>query len=434
MNGFRLGRVVWLAALLALMVAFVACSILGEEEDIEPDRQVDDDDVINPPGGGDDDDTVSDDDTTADDDATDDDDDDDDDDDNDDNDDDDDDDDDDDNDDASPVPPEMIIDESNGYTDIAIDTAGNPRVVYYHRTDGLKHAAWNGSQWSVEIVDGSSLRIGTYAAVAMDASRQFAHIAYRDETRATLRAAAQTAKGWETALVDDSADVGAWCDIVVDGSTQRFISYHDATNGDLKFARNLGAAWETEVIEDGESLGLYTSLAVDDGVFYISYYDAAARSLKVATGGFGAWTIETVDAPGSDDEDVGRWSSLGVDAFGNLHVAYQDAGLLDLKYAYKGADWAIQTVHAIGNKGADACLLVNPSTNRPHIIYQDGSNLSLLQTFWDGTQWQRGTMLDGHAYEGSFGFWIGCTFRPAGPVVSHYYELENKALIYPAYQ
>jgi len=71
--------------------------------------------------------------------------------------------------------------------------------------------------------------------------------------------------------------------------------------------------------------------------------------------------------------------------------------------------------------------------NDPHIVYQDGSNLSLKYAAMDiYGDWDFSTLLDGHDYEGGFGFWLGCALRVSGPVVSHYYPLDSELLIYPA--
>jgi hypothetical protein len=418
------------------------CGSGDQEEQTPPPRADDDDDNDYFPPDDDDDDASpdDDDDTSPTDDDTGDDDDDDDDDDNDDDDDDNDDDDDDNNDDnndddTTPVPDDMIVDTGHGYTDVALDASANPHIVFFRQFQGLQHAAWTGSDWQVESVDSTSLQTGYHAAIAFDPAGALAYAAYQDFAALTLRTAWQDAKGWQNELVDDSAEVGAWSDIVVDGDGYRYISYQDATSGDLKFARHVGSGWETEIVDDGEDRGRFTSLARDDsGVFYISYYDGIASSLKLATGSFGAWTIATIDTPGEEGQDPGRWTSIAVDTA--VHIAYQDAGLLDLKYASnQSGDWVVQTVHAIGNKGADACLALNPVNGFASIAYQDGSSLSLRQARWDGSQWQRSVIMDGELFEGSFGFWIGCAMKPAGAglVISHHYPSEDYVMVYPAH-
>jgi len=430
----------WLVLLLLLVaVALVGCG--GSSEEASPSRQIDDDSPFIPDDedddttpNGDDDDTDQDDDTTDDDDndtiddddTSDD--------------DDDDDNDDDDNDDDTtpeiPIPDDWIVGDANGYTDLALDNSAYPHIVYYERTTGLKYAAWTGSQWTVETVDDTDSQVGLYAAITLDPLTGLGLTAYQDSENQNLKFAAQTAKGWEPQTVDDGAQVGAWSDIVADSAGQVFISYYDAANGDLKMATTVDKAWQSEIVDDGDDLGLYTSLAIDaSDQLHLAYYDAANKSLKHAWGTYGAWTVEVVEAPAGEENDVGRWNSLAIDVTGALHLAYQDAGLLDLKYAkYSGGVWTITTIDGVGNKGADACLMIEPATAQPRIVYQDGSGWSIKYAQWDGSAWQRETLVDGAVYEGSFGFWMGCGWRTGGPVISHYYELDDYLLIYPVFE
>jgi hypothetical protein len=310
---------------------------------------------------------------------------------------------------------------------------GAPHIVYFRQGDGLMHAYRDGGAWSIELVDDFSNKTGMYAAITMDATGDYVLAAYQDGTAETLRFAEQTAKGWSLAAVDVTAGVGAWCDVAVNGTGDAYVSYYDATNGALKLARRI-AAWETETVADGAAIGQFTSLGIDSGdTVYISFFNEDLRALQVARGDFGAWTIDSVDLPGGDEDIRGQWTSLIVDDADDVHVAYQDFGLLDLKYAlYSGGGWTVETVDGMGNKGADACVMVDAG-NRPHIVYQDGSTASLRHAAWDGAAWTRETLLDGDYYVGMFGFWLGCTWQSSGPVVSHYYETDGWVLIYPAF-
>lgn len=430
----------WFAFLFLLAAVLLSgCGDSGEEA--APVRQSDDDSPYVPDDDGDDDSSSTDDDddddtspTTDDDDddtsPTDDDDDNNDDNDNDDN----------DNDTTpeEPIPDEWIVDDADGYTDLVLDASADPHIVYYEQTTGLKYAAWSGSAWTIETVDDSDSEVGFYAAIALDPTTGMCLTAYQNSDALTLKFAGQTAKGWDVQLVDDSAEVGAWCDILADDTGQVFISYYDATNGALKLATEVGKAWQSEVVEDGENLGLYTSLAIDSAEqLHIAYYDAINKCLKHASGVPGAWSIEVVEAPAGEENDIGRWTSLTIDAADDLHLAYQDAGLLDLKYAkLSNGVWTTTTIDGVGNKGADACLMIDPTFALPRIVYQDGSGLSIKYAEWDGSAWDKETLLDGTVYEGSFGFWMGCGWRTAGPVVSHYYsyQQDDYLLIYPVFE
>jgi hypothetical protein len=74
------------------------------------------------------------------------------------------------------------------------------------------------------------------------------------------------------------------------------------------------------VAEPGPDVGRGTSIAAGGGRLYVSYQDVARGDLKVAVRDpGGGWTTHTVDGASGD---VGRYTSLAVDASGRPGVAY----------------------------------------------------------------------------------------------------------------
>src|SRR5437870_6188629 len=46
---------------------------------------------------------------------------------------------------------------SEGYNRIALDSSGRPAIVYTGFDGSLRYASWNGTEWSVEVVDHATL-------------------------------------------------------------------------------------------------------------------------------------------------------------------------------------------------------------------------------------------------------------------------------------
>jgi hypothetical protein len=92
--------------------------------------------------------------------------------------------------------------------------------------------------------------------------------------------------------------------------------------------------WTVEVVDSLGYVGKFPSIAIDaDGFPHISYRNKDSEvngSLKYAVKtASGAWLIEEPDTVGN----VGRHTSLALDAGGLPHISYFDESNLDLKYA-----------------------------------------------------------------------------------------------------
>lgn len=143
--------------------------------------------------------------------------------------------------------------------------------------------------------------------------------------------------------------------------------------------------WQAVTVEGG-GVGRYSSLGVDgSGRLHVSYFDGANGDLRYATCAPGcataaSWQPVTADSAGS----VGRHTSLLVDGSGRLHVTYADNTDLDfdLKYATCAADcveaanWEALTVDSAGRVGETNSLVVD-ANGRLHVTYFDGTNIDL---------------------------------------------------------
>lgn len=100
------------------------------------------------------------------------------------------------------------------------------------------------------------------------------------------------------------------------------------------------------------------------------------------------WQIENVDTSG-----LAEYTSLKIDASGNVHVVYSpnSNGSHPLKYAFRDhvrKRWFVMTV----DNAASFCSLALDSKGRPHISYADPGTVSgtkLRYAYWDGESWRK---------------------------------------------
>ncbi len=313
-------------------------------------------------------------------------------------------------------------------TSIAVDANGDPVISYWDETnEDLKFAICDASEaanvdcaqtgdWSLVTVDAAG-EVGHNPSIAVDASRN-PMISYYDWTNQDLKFAicdlSASANGncdqtgdWSTVTVDAEGSVGWTSSIAVDANGDPLISYHDATNKDLKFAMcDLSASangncdqtgdWSTVTVDAEGEVGPDPSIAVDaNGNPMIPYCDWANQDLKFAICDLSAspngncdqtgdWSLVALYTVG----DVGRFTSIAVDASGNPAISYWDQTNGDLKLAICDAsesanescdqtsDWSTLTVDAEGDVGLWTSIALDTSGN-PMISYYDSANQDL---------------------------------------------------------
>jgi len=283
------------------------------------------------------------------------------------------------------------------HTSIALDITNNPHVSYYDATNGdLKYAhKAEYNFWNTEVID-STGSVGLHTSIALDATNN-PRISYYDATNGDLKYAYKDATGWHSETVDAIGDVGLYTSIGLDSSGRPHISYYDATNENLKYAyRDSNGLWHKETVESAGRVGEFSSMAVSPSgsspTVHISYYEANNKDLKYAyRDSNGKWYRETVDNTG----DVGKFTSLALDVYGNIHISYFDDTNYDLKYARKntGGYWQKETVESAGNVGKYSSVIPDMA-GMPHISYMGASstwnstNFILKYAYKDAKGWR----------------------------------------------
>ncbi|MFW6141059.1 MAG: DUF6531 domain-containing protein, partial [Candidatus Saliniplasma sp.] len=333
------------------------------------------------------------------------------------------------------------------HSSMDLDKNDNAHVSYYDSTRGdLKYVYLAGDKPVIETVD-YDIDIGEVTSLKVDDDGGV-HISYHDSSQGTLKYATRTSDGWVTETVDEG-DVGEYSSIDIDGSGVVHISYYDSNDGVLKYARSTNDGWSTEVVDDGDDVGMYSSIAVsEEGTAHISYHDVSNKNLKYAEYNGGGWSIVTVDdsivefdtsialdqdghprisyvqlRPEEDDTviqsdlelslryaaytgddwiietvdegDVGKFSSIAVDADDNTHISYYDSSNSDLKYAENiDGYWNLETVDSDGDVGKYSSLSIDGQGD-VHISYYDASDSNLNLVKGTGADWSTESVIRG---------------------------------------
>ncbi len=283
-----------------------------------------------------------------------------------------------------------------GPLDLAIDAEGLPNIVYHDHQDlqfdqskgDLTFAVRRSGEWQVEALsddghDGwdSALVLapdGVKHAFGIDPS-QFGstngveHYFYTDGS-------------WTVSPIGSGAiayEFNVSPALAPDGNPA--VSYFNDRDGDLMYAEYDGTTWTIETVAAEGDVGKFSSLQIDaQGTPHIAFYEEIGASTGVvqyASRVNGEWQIEEIAT--LDDVELGmlgarRITSLALGSDGEPRVAFSDRS--SLFYAVHDADgWTVEEVVSAASLplGQLVSLKVD-AANAPHIAYYEVTGLSPL--------------------------------------------------------
>ncbi len=197
------------------------------------------------------------------------------------------------------------------------------------------------------------------------------------------------AKVWPSGLVQastvlgevSSSNIGEFSDIALDVEGRLHICYYNRNSKKLMYLRRdyPEAEFPVDVSETiafavYADLGQFASIALDSaGRPHVSYYAASGKVLRHAVRtGSNTWTNETVPSAAAAGSDVGKYTSIAIDAGDVVHISYIDDTADDLRYARKvGSTWtdtAVDTGATVNQQTA-----IGQRNGVVYIAYYDGS-------------------------------------------------------------
>ena len=194
------------------------------------------------------------------------------------------------------------------------------------------------------------------------------HIAYA--VGGAAEHASNATGDWVSEIVDGGWST-AYVSVVIDDADVVHMAYGW---GGLSYATNAGGLWSTERVSDGRSA--WPSLGLDaDGDVHIAFYASDDHSLEYATNAFGAWDVAVVDT----DDDTGSYPAIAVDSSGASNIAYLlttsgGGSAYDLRYASDWVGvWRTETIDSDAYSGEYASMAIDDE-DVVHVAFHDISN------------------------------------------------------------
>jgi len=248
-----------------------------------------------------------------------------------------------------------------------------PEIAFW-QLYGLGYTQKRSGEWASILVDSTASNIGFNPSLVFD-RYNLPHVSYYDAVHKDLKYAYKVDDEWFVDTLDEVGEVGDFSSMVLVQGKYPIISYYDATHGWLKVMVYDDNGWHSEVVDSSERCGKATSIALDNaGNPHISYFNDSFTLLKHAYKENGAWVVEVVDSLPAGGIQSATKTSLKIDALNWLHISYYDAANRQLKYAVRPVTgWQVFIVDSAGDVGRDSSMVLD-AQGRPVIAYYDATN------------------------------------------------------------
>lgn len=218
-----------------------------------------------------------------------------------------------------------------------IDGLNLPHVVY--NDDGHLHYAWYDEQWERHALGIHTAPPATssisFELVGLQGYVAFLTIHPDNNTIFKLKYTTGSEYDWEESQILDTYDrmefggTEANVSMVIDNNDNPHIIYFYPPTDNLKYAYFDGTEWHMEAIEVGNNMGRYNSLDIDDyGNLHVSCV-ATDGSLAYLFYDGTEWYVNHIEKT-----ITAQFTSIDVDYTGTVHISYIEGDTDVLKYAH----------------------------------------------------------------------------------------------------
>jgi hypothetical protein len=270
-----------------------------------------------------------------------------------------------------------VVDKNENYASM-IFSGGLPYVGYQDPANtSARFARYDGVNWTTELVDNLFPQEGYYTTPAIDPFGT-AHMVYQELSGANnLKHAAFNGSAWAQEDVDGggtSDEEGRFASFIITPSDTLGISYSGIRRSNifgLRFAENtvggLGGGWTRDNVDTTATGVLGTSLAFtplgSPAIAYINGQFGLSELRYAQRNASGNWIITTLDTA----QFLANSVTLRMDSFGLPHIIYRR--LTGLGHAYfDGINWHHETIDPNSGAGGTSSMVIGPG-DVLHISY-----------------------------------------------------------------